>query len=219
MPCTRRAFVSPAGFAAEPYRADTRMMNKRSIAWLHENRIALSAAAALALVSLQVATLRLSPSDVPVRIVLPLTIALAPVTLWAFRERVGVWVMYVGLATNLAVVLANGGLMPIEQSTVVEAIGDGRAAEYAPGEWIAGSKDVLLADGAGRAPALGDAIIVRIGDGGFAASAGDVVIFAGLMMLIAEVSWAWQRGVRVERRSGGSEASPPRAEGSAPTPR
>jgi hypothetical protein len=193
-------------------------MTTSAISTLQRNRIAISAGAALALVTLQLATIRLSPTDLPVRVVLPLTIALAPLTLWALRQRVGVWVIFVGLAANLAAILANGGLMPIEHSTVVEAIGVERAATYAQGEWIQGSKDVLVDDGRGRAPALGDAIIIRIGNGGFAASAGDIVIFSGLMVLVAELSVAWQRGVRAERRSGQSDASPPRAEGGAPTP-
>jgi hypothetical protein len=195
-------------------------MSARAVAWIRHNAVVLSGAAAVALVLLQTAALRLSASESLVRIILPATIAVAPLTLWALRKHMGIWVIYVGLAANLAVILANGGLMPIRQSTVVEAIGAERAAEYEVGRWIAGSKDVLVDDGSGRATALGDAIIVRLGGGGFAASPGDVVVFAGLMLLIAELSWAWQRGARIDRRSReGTRASPPRAEGSAPTPR
>jgi hypothetical protein len=106
--------------------------------------------------------------------------------------------------------------MPIERRTVAQAVGAERAASYAPGDWIAGSKDVLVADGAGRATALGDSIIVRVGGGGFAASPGDIVVWCGLALLVAEASWGWQRS----RRGGRDDATPiaHAAEGSAPTP-
>jgi hypothetical protein len=151
-----------------------------------------------------------------VRIALPATIALAPAALWPLRGHVGVWVMFVGFAANLAAILANGGLMPIERSTVVDAIGAERAAAYAPGAWIAGSKDVLVEDGDGRATALGDSIIVRLGGSGFAASPGDVVVWSGLALLVAEASWGWQRRSRAARADASSH--PHRAEGSASTP-
>ena len=194
-------------------------MKRRAGTYIRHNATLLSACSALVLVAVQGATLRLSTSEALIRIVLPATIAVAPLTLWVFRRHLGIWVIYVGLAANLAVILANGGLMPITRATVVDAIGAERAAEYEVGEWITGSKDVLVDDGSGRATALGDVIIVRVGDGGFAASPGDIVVFAGLMLLVAELSWGWQRGARAERRIRGKESSPPRAEGSAPTPR
>jgi hypothetical protein len=113
-------------------------------------RGALSAGFAVALLAIQFATIALAPSELAVRIVLPLTIGLVPLALWAYRGRVGVWVIFVGLAANLAAILSNGGLMPIEHSTVVEAIGAERAAEYDVGSWMSGSKDVMVPDGGGR---------------------------------------------------------------------
>jgi hypothetical protein len=176
-----------------------------------------SASAAVLLLGAQVAVVRLSPSDVPVRIVLPLTIALAPAVLWPHRGKLGVWVIVVGLLANLSVIVANGGLMPIERETVVSAIGFERASEYRAGEWIPGSKDVLVESGEGRAAALGDSIIVRTGGGGFAASPGDVVIWAGLAILAGEASVAWQR--RERGRGMPSPDAAQGAEGSAPTVR
>jgi hypothetical protein len=123
--------------------------------------------------------------------------------------------MFVGLAANLAAVLANGGLMPIERSTVVDAIGANRAAAHTSGEWIAGTKDVLVHDGEGHLTALGDSIIVRIGDDGFAASPGDIVVWCGIVLFVGELSWGWQRDLRRTRTESTSRA---RAEGSAPTP-
>lgn len=188
------------------------------------NRVALSAAVALCLVMVQFGTVRLSPWELPVRIIVPATIAAAPVALWHYRGRMGVWVMLVGLAANLCVIVANGGLMPMERSTLVSAVGFERADTYTTGKWIAGSKDVLVERGAGRAVALGDGIIVRVGGGGFVASPGDIVLWSGLMILAAEASIAWQRAQRRRRielvpgslPEGGGQAS---AEGGAATQR
>ncbi len=162
------------------------------------NKHALSASLAFGLLALQFAVIHWSPNGLPVRVVLPLTIALVPIALWPHRGRIGVWVMFVGMLANLVAITANGGLMPITRATVIDAIGAERAAQYEAGAWIAGSKDVLVASGEGRAVALGDSIIIRIGNGGFAASPGDVVVWAGLVVLAAEASIAWQRRPRIE---------------------
>jgi hypothetical protein len=183
---------------------------------VYSHRLALSASFAVALMAVQLAAVRLSPSDAPLRVVLPLTIALVPVALWTYRAHLGVWVIFVGLAANLAAIVANGGLMPIEQRTVVEAVGEERAAAYAPGAWIEGSKDVLVAPGEGRLVALGDSIVIGAGGGGIAASPGDIVVWAGLLVLAGEASIAWQR--RQSGRGEGAGLPVPRAEGSATTP-
>jgi hypothetical protein len=176
-----------------------------------------SAVAALALVLLQFGAIRLAPSALVVRIVVPATIAGVPLVLWPHRRRIGVWVMFVGLAANLAVVLANGGLMPIDRSTVVAAVGTERAANYADGAWMSGSKDVLVGVGSGRAVALGDSIVVPARGRGIVASPGDVVILAGVLVLAAEASIGWQRDERRRRRQ--RESAPPSgARGSATTP-
>jgi hypothetical protein len=167
------------------------------------HKLALSTALALWLLAAQFAAVRLSPWDAPVRVALPLTIALVPVALWPHRRHLGVWVMFVGMAANLAAILSHGGLMPIERSTVVAAVGEERAAAYAPGEWIRGSKDVLVPERKRAAVALGDSIVVRVGDGGFVASPGDVVVALGLILLAAEASLAWQRGAAGRRAETG----------------
>ncbi|HEY8173526.1 MAG TPA: DUF5317 family protein, partial [Dehalococcoidia bacterium] len=155
-------------------------------------RLAAATSLASAMMLLQFAVIRWSPAELPVRIVLPATVALVPAALWPLRHRIGVWIMFVGLAANLAPIVANGGLMPIEYQTVVNAVGVDRAGFYEPGAWIKGSKDVLVAPGDGQLTALGDGIIVRIGPArGFAASPGDLVIFAGFLVLVVESSVAW----------------------------
>lgn len=187
------------------------------------NKIALSATLALCLVMVQFGVVRLSPWPAPVRVAVPVTIALAPVALWTYRGRLGVWVIFVGLAANLCVIVANGGLMPMERSTLVSALGAEGADAYTTGAWISGSKDVLVERGEGRLSALGDSVIVRGGGGGFVASPGDIVIWSGLLILAAEASIAWQRASRKARRiERVEEAAPsvrqaPAAEGDAAT--
>ncbi len=187
------------------------------------NRIALSATLALCLVMVQFGVVRLSPWSAPVRVALPATIALAPMALWTYRRRLGVWVIFVGLAANLCVIVANGGLMPMERSTLVSAVGAESADMYTTGQWISGSKDLLVDEGEGRLDALGDSIIVRVGGGGFVVSPGDIVIWAGLLTLAAEASLMWQRASRKSRRivRVAEEAPPgaPTAEGGAATHR
>lgn len=171
---------------------------------------------ALCLVMVQFGVVRLSPWAAPVRVAVPVTIALAPVALWAYRGRLGVWVIFVGLAANLCVIVANGGLMPMERSTLISAVGAKHADAYVTGAWISGSKDVLVERGEGQLVALGDSIIVRVGGGGFVASPGDLVIWSGLLILAAEASIAWQRASRRARRiERVAEARP--AEGGATT--
>lgn len=154
-----------------------------------------SAILALALLIAQFTVISFVPSELVVRIVLPATIAAVPLVLWVHRGHVGVWVIFVGIAANLSVILANGGLMPIERSTVVQAVGEERAANYAPGEWVEGSKDVLVGADA-PAVVLGDSIVVGLGRRGMVVSPGDIVIWAGLMILSVEGSVAWQRRTR-----------------------
>ncbi len=159
-------------------------------------RAAWSAGVALALVLRQFAVIRTSAYGLEVRIVVPMTMAAVPVALSPFRHRIGIWVMFVGMAANLAAILANGGLMPIDRSTLVEAVGETTAAQYETGHWVHGSKDVLVGPQRGRLVALGDSIIIRAGRAGIVASPGDLVVWAGLVVLAAEASISMQRGRR-----------------------
>jgi hypothetical protein len=153
----------------------------------------MSAVLAIALVAAQFVAIHLATSSLVVRVVLPATVALVPAALWVHRRNVGVWVMYVGLAANLVAILANGGLMPIQRSTVAEAIGSQRAASYRAGGWVTHTKDVLVEDGEGRALALGDSIVIPVGGNGVVASPGDLVVLAGIAVLAGEYAWRRQR--------------------------
>ncbi len=167
---------------------------------IRRNKVAASAVLALCLVLLQYSVVRFASSEWPVRVVVPATIGVAPAALWVHRARIGVWVIFVGLAANLCVIVANGGLMPMERSALVAALGRERASAYETGAWISGSKDVLVEQGGGgRFLGLGDSITVHVGRGGLIASPGDVVVWSGLVILAVEASIAWQRTQRRRR--------------------
>lgn len=173
--------------------------------------------AALALVAVQAGVLRFAPSDMFVRVLLPATIAAVPLALWPLRHRFGVWIMFVGIAANLSVIVVNGGLMPIRLDTVRDAVGSERAAKYHVGAWLPGSKDVLVAPGSGHALALRDSIVVGTDHGGMVISPGDIVVWSGLVVLAAETSIAWHaRRRRAEAAQSGVPA-PKRAAGGAAT--
>jgi hypothetical protein len=163
------------------------------------NSATYAALVALGLVMLQFGAVRFSPWALAVRMIVPATIAATPLALWPYRARLGVWVMFVGFIANLCVIVANGGLMPFERSTLVKAVGYENADTFATGAWIRGSKDILVEDGGGRLPTLGDIIVVPIGQNGFVASPGDIVIWSGLLILAAEASIVWQRTQRRTR--------------------
>ena len=177
------------------------------------NSAAFAACATLGLLLAQVAALHLVDSGLVARIVLPASLAAIPIALWPHRRHVGVWIAFVGLAANLAAIVSNGGLMPIERHTVIAAVGEERALTYAPGHWISGSKDVLLAPGEGHLRPLGDSLVVHVGSGGFVASPGDIVVWTGLVVFAAEVALASRREPSRRERPGREPVASARAEG------
>ncbi|MEX2245296.1 MAG: DUF5317 family protein [Dehalococcoidia bacterium] len=192
-----------------------------------DRKLFISAALALGLVAIQVVTITFAPWELVVRAVLPLTIAGVPLALWPHRRHLGIWVMFVGLGANILAMVANGGLMPIERATIVQAAGEEKAARYDAGSWIAHSKDVLVKPGQGVLVPLGDSLVVPIGSNGFVASPGDAVVAAGLLLLLGEAAYGW---LLVTRRPVDTSAAervlalrirrvrPPGAQGGASTP-
>ncbi|MDP2671278.1 MAG: DUF5317 family protein [bacterium] len=161
-----------------------------------------SAVAALLLLVVQFAAIRLADTDLTVRILVPLTIACAPIVLWIYRDRLGVVVMFVGLATNLSVILANGGLMPVERPVLARAINSDYALNYEAGAWAPQTKNVVVEEGEGNLTALRDQIVIKLIRGGVIASPGDIVVLSGLLLLVTEEVW---RGKKREKRRGKSK--------------
>lgn len=98
----------------------------------------------------------------------------------------GVWLILIGLALNLAVIAPNGG-MPVSRSALVES---GQASTLAELEKGAGTKHHLETSDDVLTP-LAD--VIAIGSPvNQVASVGDVLVYAGLLLLIVGV----MRGAR-----------------------
>jgi hypothetical protein len=95
--------------------------------------------------------------------------------------------MFVGLMLNLLVIVANGGLMPVEQHAV-DAVGKHDGAQLTIGEHIPGSKNVLLDRSDVRLRELSDVILLPVPEPyKRAISLGDVLIVAGIVTAAAAI--------------------------------
>lgn len=99
-------------------------------------------------------------------------------------RRIGIAIIGVGLLMNLIAISANGGLMPVTPETL--ARGD-FPDDVRVGQWVPGSKDVLLEREDVRLWALGDRYVLDSGPATLAYSVGDVFILAGLIVFVAEM--------------------------------
>ena len=112
---------------------------------------------------------------------------LVPFLLRNFRY-VGMRLILLGLALNLTVMLANGGLMPVTAAGV-NAVGRHDPAELTTGAHIAGSKDALLDPADVRLPQLSDAIVLPLPRPYTRViSLGDIFIGAGMVIALASIT-------------------------------
>ncbi len=130
------------------------------------------------------------PFLLPAAHVLLLPFLLRNLSFWGIR------LVLVGLLLNLTVMLANGGLMPVE-APAVEAVGRHEVRDLQLGTHIPGSKNVLLAEEDIRLRELSD-ILVLPAPRPFtrAVSVGDLFVLAGVVIAFGEVvrrSEAWKR--------------------------
>jgi len=144
--------------------------------------------APFALLAVQAGLIAFGPPETVLRIALPATILAAVPLLAQFLHLWGIRLVLVGLAMNLSVILANGGLMPVTPATVVQLAGPERQAELTVGEPIAGSKDVLLEDDDVRLPGFRDRFIFRMQRLHAVYSPGDLVVLAGLAVVLVELA-------------------------------
>ncbi len=129
----------------------------------------------------------LGDDDLPRRILLVFSYLLLLVFVAANARRPGVAVLGAGLLLNFAAILANGGLMAITPETLHKT---GRLPHDAVvGEWLPGSKDILLEREDVHLRALTDRLTWDAGSPPLprAFSIGDIVIVAGLVLTVADL--------------------------------
>jgi Family of unknown function (DUF5317) len=125
--------------------------------------------------------------------VLMLSYALLLIVVWQNRALPGIWLIGIGLIANFAVMLLNGGYMPITPEALAQAGFAHSALSAQAGARVLATKDIVLPRDATMAWWLSDIFVlpppIPIAT---VFSAGDVVIALGAF-------WFLQNGTRVGR--------------------
>lgn len=104
---------------------------------------------------------------------------------WLNRHLPGMSILIAGLALNLAVIIANGGFMPINPNTAERIVGSERMASFEIGSRI-GYKDILLPASATRLEWLADRFLPPVWlPYEVAFSLGDIFIAIGAFGILA----------------------------------
>ena len=104
---------------------------------------------------------------------------------WLNRRHIGLWLLGIGLALNLLVIVANGGLMPIAPETVRQLAPPATVEKLRIGARVGHSKDVLLPAERTRLVWLADRFVTPARlplQSAF--SLGDIVIVIGIIWLL-----------------------------------
>lgn len=123
--------------------------------------------------------------DIPRRVLFLLSYLILLAFVYLNLRRIGIAIIGAGLVLNFLPIVANGGLMPVTPETL--ARGD-FPENVEVGEWVPGSKDVLLEREDVRLWALGDRFVLNDFLGGtIAYSFGDIILLAGLVVFLGEL--------------------------------
>ena len=114
---------------------------------------------------------------------MPLGLLAALRFVWLNRGYRGLWLVAVGAGLNLAVMAANGGLMPVAPAAL-RGLGDARGHQV--GAPLAASKDRALPDSVARLAVLDDRLVYQLSGLRVACSIGDLVVLAGCLVTLRE---------------------------------
>jgi hypothetical protein len=104
---------------------------------------------------------------------------------WLNRKLAGMRLLLIGLALNLAVILANGGWMPISPETAAQIVPPEMLRFTDMGSRLGSSKDVLMSPESTRLAWLADRFLLPQWAGYRAAfSLGDIFVAAGIFWLL-----------------------------------
>jgi hypothetical protein len=107
----------------------------------------------------------------------------------------GIRLVAAGLLLNVAVMAANGGLMPVSPATI-EEVGRHDIVDLRMHEHVPGTKNVLLEPSGMRLGELADTILIDVqGPLRKAISVGDIFVFSGASLTLMQLAAA-----RVSRR-------------------
>ena len=107
--------------------------------------------------------------------------------LLANRTNWGTGLITLGLALNVAVMAANGGLMPVSPSIIAE-VGRHEVPDLELHEHVPGTKNVLLERSGTRLTVLSDSILIDAPRPlRKAVSVGDLFIFIGVIVVFVQI--------------------------------
>lgn len=118
---------------------------------------------------------------------------------WRNRRLGAVLIVGAGVACNLLVVLANQGFMPITPQTLVRINPASSVEQWSEGTHYGYSKDIILVQENTRVWALSDILAIPPPfPWPTAFSAGDLILAAGIVLLLAAPEWILERRIRDE---------------------
>jgi len=124
----------------------------------------------------------------------------------ANRELPGLWILGVGLALNLAVMIANGGFMPVAEETLRRAGLLHLATSTESGARLLSSKDILLPREETRLWFLGDVFSLPA-PLSTAYSIGDILLAIGAFILFQRGTMPRQAGCALGKTAEDSDSS------------
>ncbi len=123
-----------------------------------------------------------------ISVLLVATQILLLVFIWINRKIPGGWLMGLGLVLNFAVIILNGGMMPILPENAQYLLPEDSSLSFAPGDRLGGTKDILLEKEETSLWFLGDVFLLpKIADSSVAFSPGDVILCLGAFWLFWEL--------------------------------